>query len=154
MFFAIPISSTYEKDFDDLKKHNREVECLAENIFFEAKSESKKGKIAVAFVTLNRLDKGKYGSSICSVVYQKIKGTCQFSWVCDKSLLSKRKYIKHTEQYHEVRMIAEKIYLKTHYTKDPTFGSTHFHSNKVFPNWNLRKTVVIGNHTFYKEKRI
>ena len=59
----------------------REVECLAQNIYFEAGAEPIAGKIAVATVTLNHVKQG-FAKTICGVVKQKRNGVCQFSWVC------------------------------------------------------------------------
>jgi len=149
------ISNTdYKIKLSKIENQYREIQCLTENIFFESRSESRKGKLAVAFVTMNRLDQKKYGSSICSVVYFKNKGVCQFSWVCDKNLMGKRHSIKNIVQYQEARIIAEKVYFNKQSLMDPTFGSTHFHSNKIYTNCKIKKTVTIGNHIFYKEQRI
>ena len=60
----------------------KEVKCLAENIYFESAYEPDQGKIAVAFVTLNRTRHKDFPSSVCEVVTQKTKNTCQFSWFC------------------------------------------------------------------------
>ena len=63
-----------------------EVRCLARNIYHEARGEDIDGQIAVAQVTLNRVDSPRYPNSICDVVYHD-KGPrawdCQFSWTCD-----------------------------------------------------------------------
>jgi len=78
--------------------YNKQVDCLAKNIYHEAASESYEGKLAVAQVTMNRVNSGKFPSDICSVVYQKttdqnLKTVCQFSWTCMvKELVTKDKY--------------------------------------------------------------
>ena len=68
---------------------NEEVECLAQNIYFEAAKESFEGKLAVAQVTLNRVNSGKFANNVCGVVKQKdkINGVmiCQFSWFCNQA---------------------------------------------------------------------
>ena len=64
------------------------LNCLADNIYWEAATESFEGKLAVAQVTMNRVHSGKFRGSVCEVVKQKdrINGytICQFSWVCEK----------------------------------------------------------------------
>ena len=50
---------------------NKEVECLARNIFYEAGSEPVEGKVAVGIVTINRSSDERYPQSICGVVHQK-----------------------------------------------------------------------------------
>ena len=47
-----------------------ELDCLAKNIYFEARGESLTGKIAVANVTMNRVEHHKYPSTVCGVVTQ------------------------------------------------------------------------------------
>ena len=63
-----------------------ELRCLAENIYFEARAESMKGKIAVGNVTRNRLESKKFPNTYCGVIkqgYRPGKRNCQFSWFCD-----------------------------------------------------------------------
>ena len=74
---------------------DKEVTCMAKNIFFEAAVESTAGKLAVAHVTLNRVDSKHFPSSVCEVVYEgphytgangqlyPVRDRCQFSWYCD-----------------------------------------------------------------------
>ena len=61
----------------------REVDCLAQNMYFEAGIESKAGKLAVAEVTMNRVKSSEFPNTVCEVVYQRTKYTCQFSWICE-----------------------------------------------------------------------
>ena len=61
------------------KSMQKQVDCLTENILFEAGKESKQGQVAVALVTLNRVASGNYASDVCGVVHQKTNGVCQFS---------------------------------------------------------------------------
>ena len=63
---------------------NKQIMCIAKNIYYEAASESHEGKLAVAQVTINRANSKKYPSDFCGVVYQKTGSTCQFSWTCEK----------------------------------------------------------------------
>jgi len=64
----------------------RQLECLTRNIYWEAASEPFEGKVAVAQVTVNRMQSGKFADSVCGVVYQKNvfyeRVVCQFSWWC------------------------------------------------------------------------
>ena len=58
-------------ELQDLSKEARkEVECLAQNMYFEAGQEPREGKLGVAFVTHNRMMNGNYPSSYCGVVKQ------------------------------------------------------------------------------------
>lgn len=124
----------------------QEINCLAQNIYYEARGESHKGKIAVGFVTLNRVKSDGYPDSVCGVVTQKHKKTCQFSWFCNKRLPKMKE-----ELYDDIRVLAEKIYFGE--LKDITGGATHFHSVSIQPIWanTKRVTAKIGNHLFYRK---
>ena len=65
----------------------QQLACLTRNIYYEAASEPFEGKVAVAQVTMNRVETGRFGRDVCGVVYQKNvvyeKVICQFSWTCN-----------------------------------------------------------------------
>lgn len=134
------------------KSTQKQVDCLAENIMFEAGREPKEGQIAVALVTLNRLASGNYGDDVCGVVKQKVNGICQFSWVCEPINTVKRLTLIHTPNYNDIRGLA--IYTIFNYDtmKDVTKGATYYHADYVNPNWGLPKTTQIGRHIFYKKQ--
>ena len=70
--------------YEDLNRTARQqVDCLAQNMYFESGWEPQAGQIAVAMVTINRQESGDFAPTICGVVKQKIASTCQFSWVCE-----------------------------------------------------------------------
>lgn len=139
-------------NFNDLSKsEQKQVSCLAQNVFFESGGESDKGKLAVALVTLNRTKSDIYPSSICGVVKQKVKGTCQFSWVCNKS--KNIVYYKQTETYKKILDMSTYVFVNNEYINDVTKGATHFHTTAINPGWyDLKRTARIGNHIFYKPK--
>ena len=132
-----------------------EIECLAQNIYHEARSESTAGRMAVALVTLNRVKDKRFPNTICGVVKQtkyypsgRIDlHSCQFSWYCD----GKPDTIKDENCYKDILLIAEVMY--TYETEDFTEGSLWYHSPKVKPKWSMvyNKTVTIDNHIFYKD---
>ena len=131
-----------------------EIVCLAENIYWEARSESTAGKVAVGLVTLNRVKDDRFPDTICGVVKQtkyypsgRIDlHSCQFSWYCDG------KSDKPTEDcWKDILVLAAILYgWKT--KEDITDGALWYHSKKVYPNWapTYMKTVSIDNHIFYK----
>lgn len=138
------------------KPAQKQVECLAENIYFEAAHEPRDGKLAVGLVTLNRLASGNYANDICGVVKQKthIDGRiiCQFSWYCDHNTTSKRLTIKDSPLYNEIREVAVYIVLNYEKINDVTHGATYYHADYVQPGWKLNKTTKIGRHIFYRNK--
>jgi spore germination cell wall hydrolase CwlJ-like protein len=124
--------------------NNRELKCLADNIYYEAGNQSTTGKLAVAAVTINRVKSPKFPKSVCSVVYQKTRGTCQFSWVCEG-----KKRVRSQQQYAESRKVAEKVLLSG--ANHGIFGRNvlFYHADYVNPRWNLRRVTKIGDHIFY-----
>lgn len=124
----------------------KEVDCLADNIYHEAGYESEEGRVAVALVTLNRVNNPKWPSDVCSVVKQKTNSTCQFSWVC-MNVVNRRG----SSVYEEARQIAIHVYSNYERLNDITKGALYYHADYVHPGWRLRKTVVIGRHIFYRE---
>lgn len=119
---------------------DKELQCLAANVYFEARNESFNGKVAVALVTLNRQDSGKYPKSICSVVYQKN----QFSWTKKFSKINVDK-----KQWNESKLAALTAIMNRDYLGK--FNATHFHSIAVLPRWANKGKIVcaIGGHIFY-----
>jgi spore germination cell wall hydrolase CwlJ-like protein len=131
---------------DNLGKEQR---CLAEAVYFEARSEPEEGQAAVAQVVLNRVRSGLYPSSICGVVYQNRHRhlACQFTFACEGKALR----ITEPEAWDDARRIATAVLEGRTYLAD-VGSSTHYHANYVRPYWSrrLKKMDVIGRHIFYK----
>jgi spore germination cell wall hydrolase CwlJ-like protein len=134
------------------QEYNKQVECLAKNIYWESASESYEGKLAVAQVTLNRVNSGKFPSDICAVVYQKTvnresKTVCQFSWTCLVNGMKKKdKY-----EWEQSLMIAKRALTEPilHDIIAQT-NALYYHAVYVTPGWPKVKVVKrIGNHIFY-----
>lgn len=139
----------------DIKYHSltapvqKQVKCLAENVYFESAYEPDQGKMAVAFVTLNRTRNKDFPSSVCDVVTQKTKSTCQFSWFC----LVKNHTPQNDEIYSKILDMASFVYVNYDKIDDPTFGALYYHADYVNPKWkNLNHTTTIGRHIFYIPK--
>ena len=112
--------------------------CLVYNVYHEARGEPEKGKLAVALVTLNRVDHKNYPKTICGVVFQKY----QFSW----TNRWKRAKIE-PKQWQASKDAAFTAYMN----RDSLgkFTATHYHNLTVSPNWGLKRVIRIGNHIFY-----
>lgn len=130
--------------------HSQQVQCMAENTYFEARGEPLLGQIAVNNVVMNRLNdpQKRFGSTPCEVIKQitynkKKQKVCQFSWRCEKN-----RRIKNYEQFAEIKSIAEQVYMGFH--GDVTKGAKYYHATYVNPNWNLRRIIQIGQHIFYR----
>lgn len=135
-------------------KAKAQVECLAQNIMFEAGHESPQGQLAVAMVTMKRTKSSAYPNNVCGVVRQKTNSVCQFSWWCDKNLQQKAiKYNYSPSERHrlnQIRKVAMMAYLNYDEIEDPTNGAMFYHAIYVNPKWKLKKTARIGNHIFYR----
>jgi len=148
------MSSTFSSDklidveYTQLTKDaKKQVDCLADNIYFEAGHEPEKGRVAVALVTMNRVQDPRYPKDICSVVKQKVNYTCQFTWFCQEG-----KRVSNSHAYREAREVALFVYANYDKIKDVTHGALFYHADYVNPRWRgLEKTAVIGRHIFYKE---
>ncbi|WP_244532272.1 cell wall hydrolase [Methylocapsa palsarum] len=133
----------------DQDQIGREKRCLAEAIYFEARSEPEEGQAAVAQVVLNRVSSGLYPTTICGVVYQNRRhaNACQFSFACEGRSLR----VNDTASWRTAVRIADEVTTGKTYVAE-IGDSTHYHANYVRPRWarKLEKTDVIGRHIFYK----
>lgn len=121
----------------------KEINCLALNIYFEARNQPFEGKTAVGFVTINRVKNESFPNTICEVVTEKN----QFSWYWDgKPDTPYEKY------WWEICIdIAKYVILNN--DKDVTDGALYYHADYVSPYWakHFKISKIIGNHIFYKE---
>lgn len=122
--------------------------CLAQAIYYEARSEPRIGQLAVADVVLNRVASALYPNSICEVVFQgsERRTGCQFSFTCDGSMnarLNQRKW-KSSEDLAGAILAGIRAPVSR--------NATHYHANYVKPHWadRLTPTATIGTHKFYK----
>jgi len=121
-----------------------EINCLAQNIFFESLNEPYEGKLAVATVTMNRVRNKQYPNSICEVVFQKNDVGCQFSWTCG----ARTRFEPHL--FNETYILAEK-FLNDNLELDILKDALFFHASYVNPRWPYAKQIEqIGNHIFYE----
>jgi spore germination cell wall hydrolase CwlJ-like protein len=128
----------------------RQLDCLARNIYHEAGSEPFEGKVAVAQVTINRTENGNFPSDICQVVYQKNviyeKVLCQFSWYCEQATLKKP---MNGPVYTESMEVAKKVLLEG-FRLPSVKDALYFHGDYINPGWKKEKVAKIGRHIFYK----
>ena len=142
------------------EKTDPELICLAMNIYHEARNQSMAGQMAVALVTMNRVNDPRYPNTICEVVMEgptrtswvdkskeyPIKHRCQFSWYCDG--LSDT--VKDFDTFIKITKLADII--MTQFVVDITDGATHYHADYVKPSWAATKTrtTKIDDHIFYR----
>jgi spore germination cell wall hydrolase CwlJ-like protein len=125
--------------------HSRkELKCLADAIYFEARGEPERGRIAVAQVVLNRLKNPAYPNTICGK-----RNRCQFSFACDG--IPER--INNKAAWAEAQALAKRVMEddRTLYLDD-VGAATHYHATYVRPRWarHMTKKEKIGRHIFYQ----
>lgn len=139
------------------KSLEKEMNCLAQNIYFEAGHEPEEGKIAVGLVTINRLKSGMYPDSICEVVWQvgrssrTGKSVAQFSWTRD----GKPDVPRNMTAWEEAKKLAYEMLKDGNLDnfEDFTKGATHYHATYVKPYWRHKyeRVAKIGLHIFYRD---
>ena len=131
----------------------RQLNCLAKNIYHEAGFEPFEGKVAVAQVTINRANSGQFPNDICAVVYQKgviyNKVICQFSWYCEQP--GKMRPINGAA-YAESYAVAKKVLLEN-FRLDGLRQAMYYHADYVNPQWGKEKIAKIGRHIFYSDRK-
>lgn len=120
--------------------HARSLECLALNVYYEARGESLTGQYAVAEVTMNRKAALGYPKTVCEVVYQK----SAFSWTGEAV------YQPGGREWQRALKVAEDVYHQRHTPALP--GVLHYHATYVRPEWAKERERVarIGRHVFYR----
>lgn len=120
----------------------RDLQCLSEALYFEARGEGAQGQKAVAEVILNRVDHPRFPKTVCGVVNQR----GQFTY-------NKNARIREKGTYARVQQIA--LAALSGAPRTLTNGATYFHARSVRPSWTKRfeRTTRIGSHTFYRSDR-
>jgi hypothetical protein len=130
------------------EREESELDCLAQAVYYEARSESTEGQKAVAEVVLNRVRDSRFPKTVCGVVYQgRYRETgCQFTFTCDGSLRHK----PYGEAWDRARAVALNVSLG--FSAPVTNKATHYHTDYVNPYWRagMVETTVIGTHIFYR----
>lgn len=158
-----------ERDELFTQEHHPEAYCLAENIYFEARSDSVAGQVAVADVVMNRVYDTRFPNTVCEVVkegplreswktrgkdvpdeeriYYPVRDRCQFSWWCD----GKAETINDNSAWAQAQYIAYSMLYAEKY-RGITEGSTHYHAHYVNPKWasTLQYVGSIDSHKFYR----
>jgi N-acetylmuramoyl-L-alanine amidase len=126
------------------------TQCLAENIYFEARNQPIEGQIAVAYVTLNRVANPAYPKTVCGVVKQVElhKKKCQFSWYCN----GKQHKINEQEAWITAYAVAEYTLLTYNPASDPTHGALFYCKVGHLCVKSQEMLATIGAHNFYNIK--
>jgi len=134
-----------------LRVSNKQLQCLAQGVYFEARGEPYRGQVAVAQVIMNRVKHKLYPNTICGVVYQNQhkRNACQFSFACDgiKDRVNEKK------AWQTALEVSKKVTNGSIYLSEVS-NATHYHANYVRPKWakKMKRLTVIGVHKFYRFK--
>lgn len=148
------INDVKVQNFDELKtiaQVEKDIRCMALNIYREAGYEPVNGRIAVGQVTMNRVNHPDFPNTVCEVVYQKTflmsRVICQFSWYCDATHYNRP---VNPRAYAESYEIAKKVILED-LKLEKLDEALFYHADYVNPRWKLKKIDQIGTHIFYRK---
>jgi len=127
---------------------SRDLECLTQAAYYEARGEGRDGMRAVAQVVLNRVRHSAFPKTVCGVVYQGANRRvgCQFSFTCDGSMRGN----VNRAAWDRARDVASAA-LSGHVF--PAVGNaTFFHTTGVAPGWrnSMIRVGQVGDHLFYQ----
>lgn len=151
---VVPVREVVEVD-------ERQLECMALNMYFEARNQkTTEAMAAVGYTVLNRVASPRYPNTICGVVYQGqrdsngnyIRNRCQFSWVCDgKADVPNTRHPGEAKAWKKANEVALQVLTGT--IDNPVGSATMYHATYVNPRWAKAYNMVaqIEDHIFYEK---
>lgn len=150
LLMTIPAIYVLAQDALASQRLSGQIECMAMNIYHEARGEPIAGQYAVAEVTLNRTHSREFPATVCQVVYQKYWNARRkisvpaFSWTGQTV----------TTNFNSAAWRQAKEIARTVLTHDgiPTLqGALYYHSIDIKPAWARyhKRITTIGRHIFY-----
>ena len=125
--------------------------CMAEAMYFEARSDGWRGMVAVGVVIKNRVDDPRYPDTVCGVVRQGAERgdrLCQFSYFCD----GKPETIGNRELWQQAQLMTDAVLSSDGISVNGVSDATHYHAMRVTPWWaeTLERRGCVGDHIFYR----
>ena len=122
---------------------SRDVMCLAQAVYFEARGEPLDGQLAVARVIINRAESNQFPDDYCSVVTQR----SQFSFVRGGQIPTPNRASGAWDRAVAIARIAHRDLWDCEVD-----DALYFHARSVRPRWAGRMTAraTIDNHIFYR----
>jgi spore germination cell wall hydrolase CwlJ-like protein len=147
---VLPTGTLSERTRSLYVAFNQELQCLADNIYYEARNQGSKGMYLVAEVTRNRVESKKFPDSYCKVVYQP----WQFSWTTKKA---KQKPLRNSQELQARKkavMIAYETQAKS-YKRQLSKNTLYFCTTKVNPSWKAKGILQVRHkdHEFYEIRK-
>jgi len=125
----------------------RDLDCLTQAVYYEARSEAPRGQAAVAQVVLNRVASPYFPKTVCGVVFQGAASRgCQFSFACDGSMNRGLE----VAAWDRARIIAERALSGV--VEADVGNATHYHTVDCQPYWGptMLRVAQVGLHIFYR----
>ncbi len=145
---ATRVSAARPFRLDGALDQSRDLECLTQAVYYEARGEGRDGMKAVAQVVLNRARHPAFPKTVCAVVYQGAnRGSgCQFSFTCNGAMRG----AVNRSAWNRAREVATKALSGQVFSA--VGNATHFHTTAVSPSWrnNLIRVNQVGDHLFYR----
>ena len=140
-----------QQEESNVRQRATDLQCLAENVYFEARGEPLAGQYAVAEVTVNRTHARHFPHSICQVVHEsrwdpnRRRFVADFSWTEHGAL-----FPEDGPAWRQAMAVADAAYEELHAPVVP--GALYYHATNVRPGWASSRKVIatIGNHVFYR----
>lgn len=127
----------------------KELDCLANNIYYESRNQSDLGMLAVGLVTLTRVESHRWSDTVCGVVYENK----QFTWTWDGKQSKAAWARAHADRlkYLQSLNLASRILYGDFDNMREMFNANHYHTTKVRPSWTakMERLAVIDDHVFY-----
>ena len=135
-----------------VQERERQLQCMTQNVYYEAAHEPAEGKIAVAQIVMNRVASPEFPNDPCQVIFQKnhfySRVVCQFSWYCDGSM--HRRPVR--EDLWQDSQDAAKLVLLENFRLTGLEHALFYHAEYVNPRWRLDRVTQIGRHIFYRPR--
>jgi len=142
------ITAMTSAEIDENIELASEMKCMAQAVYYEARSETMSGQRAVAEVILNRVKSKHFPNSVCGVVFEGSERStgCQFTFTCDGSMEHAPKGKGWNRSVQVANLVMSSGYSPS------TYWATHYHTTEVNPVWSntMRMTRQVGNHVFYR----
>ncbi len=125
---------------DHREPESDELRCVAIGVYYESRSESLEGQLAVAHVILNRASSGRFASTPCGVLTQR----GQFSFVRGGVVPTPAAGAQWRTAVAIARIASDEAW------HNPAPGAMFFHATHVSPGWSRPRVARLGNHIFYR----
>jgi N-acetylmuramoyl-L-alanine amidase len=148
MLFSVPICADDIRSLPIDSHSEKQIYCLSEALYFEARNQSDICNIIISNVIFNRTLDKRHPNNFCGVVHARHQ--FEYYWDGKSDTPHEKNAWVRSKSLANLSVIGYTLGMK-----DVTDTSLYFHTTNIKPNWNfsvIEKTVTCGNHVFYKDK--